>query len=282
MNPILCHPYTRRAEPPAETIMAVTRRSSIIALLGAVTAGCGGGGSGTAAPTMAGSVQTGTISSRSNSTSYPLNIYLPPGSAASRATASTVYLLDGESRFQAVVDVVEAMHAQVIIVGIGNEMLRGRDYVPPNTCTPGGGGEALFLDFIRLDLVPFMETAFGGDPQRRILLGHSHGGSFVIYALFNEPPASRLFFAYLAADSSIDCMSGTVFGWEAAYAAANTALSVRLHASYAANLNGNVNLVQQIQSRHYSGLTLGSGFYAGGHIGMIPAAFSDALAFALA
>ena len=262
--------------------MTVTRRSSLIALLGAVTAGCGGGGgSGTAAPTIAGSVQTRTISSRSNSTSYPLNIYLPPGSAAARANASTVYLLDGESRFQAVVDIVEAAHLQVIVVGIGNEALRARDYVPPNACTPGGGGQALYLDFIRLDLVPFMETTFGGDPQRRILLGHSHGGSFVIYALFNEAPASRLFIAYLASDSSIDCMGGTVFGWEAAYAAANTALPVRLHVSYSAN-GGNVALVQQIESRHYSGLAMASGFYAGGHIGMIPAAFSDALAFALA
>jgi hypothetical protein len=253
-------------------------------MLGAVTAGCGGGGGGsdTAAPPMAGSVQTRTIASRSNSTTYPLNIYLPPGSAASRATAATVYLLDGESRFQAVVDIVEAMHAQVIIVGIGNEALRARDYVPLNTCTPGGGGEGPFLDVIRLDLVPFSETTFGGDPQRRILLGHSHGGSFVVYALFNEAPASRLFFAYLAADSSIDCMSGTVFGWESAYAAADTALPVRLHVSYAANLSGDVALVQQIQTRHYSGLTMASGFYAGGHIGMIPAAFSDAIAFALA
>jgi enterochelin esterase-like enzyme len=275
-------PTLPRAAPPAETIMTVTRRSSLIALLGAVTAGCGGGGSDTAAPPMAGSVQTQTISSRSNSTSYPLNIYLPPGSAASRATAATVYLLDGDSRWQAVIDIVEAMHAQVIVVGIGNEQLRGRDYVPVNTCTPGGGGQGLFLDFIRLDLAPFMDTTFGGDPQRRILLGHSHGGSFVIYALFNEAPASRLFFAYLASDSSIDCMTGTVLAWESAYAAANTALPVRLHVSYSANVGGNVALVQQIQSRHYSGLTMAAQIYGGGHIGMIPAAFNDALTFALA
>ena len=41
-------------------------------------------------------------------------------------------------------------------------------------------------------------------------------------------------------------MSATVFGWESAYFAANTALPVRLHVSYAANLAGNVALVQQI------------------------------------
>ena len=262
--------------------MPVTRRASLIALLGAVTAGCGGGGSSSPASSMAGTVQTKTISSQSTSTTYPLFIYLPPNTVAIRANLPTVYLLDGESRFQTLVDIVEAMHAQVIIVGIGNEALRARDYVPANICTPGGGGQAAFLDFIRAELVPYVEATFASDPTKRVLLGHSHGGSFVLYALFNEAPATRLFAAYLASDSSIDCMSATVFGWEAVYAAANTALPVRLHVSYAANLGGNVTLVQQIESRHYAGLTMVSQFYAGGHTGMIPAAFSDALTFALA
>jgi enterochelin esterase-like enzyme len=262
--------------------MTVTRRSSLVALLGLVTAGCGGGGgSGTPAPVMAGSTQTRTISSQSNGTTYPLSIYLPPGTIAIRANLPTVYLLDGESRFQTLVDIVEAMKAQVMIVAIGNEALRARDYVPDNICTPGGGGQAAFLQFIGTELVPFVEATFASNPQRRILLGHSHGGSFVLYALFNEVPASRLFASYLASDSSIDCMSGTVSGWESAYAAANTALPVRLHVSYSAN-GGNVTLVQQVQSHHYTGLALVSQAYGGGHIGMIPAAFTDALTFALA
>ena len=264
--------------------MTVTRRSSLVALLGLVTAGCGGGGggSGAAAPAMAGSTQTRTISSQSNGTTYPLSIYLPPNTAAIRANLPTVYLLDGESRFQTLVDIVETMKAQVMIVAIGNEAQRARDYVPANMCTTGGGGQAAFLQFIGTELVPFVEATFPSNSQRRILLGHSHGGSFVIYALFNEVPANRLFASYLASDSSIDCMSGTVSGWDSAYAAANTALPVRLHVSYAANANGNISFVQQVQSHHYTGLTLVSQAYAGGHTGMIPAAFTDALTFALA
>jgi len=266
------------------TYMTVTRRTSLVALLGLVTAGCGGGGGGSAntVPTMAGSTQTKAISAQSNGTTYPLSIYLPPATVAIRANLPTVYLLDGESRFQTLVDIVEAMRAQVMIVAIGNEALRARDYVPANICTPGGGGQAAFLQFIRTELVPFVEATFPSDPQRRILLGHSHGGSFVLYALFNEVPASRLFASYLASDSSIDCMSASVAGWESAYAAANTALPVRLHVSYAANAAGNITFVQQVQSRHYTGLTLVSQIYGGGHIGMIPAAFTDALTFALA
>jgi len=263
--------------------VTVTRRSSLVAMLGVVAAGCGGGGSSDpAASSMAGSVQTKSIAAHSNGTTYPLSIYLPPSSAAFRVNVPTVYLLDGESRFQTLVDIVEASHAQVMIVAIGNEALRARDYVPPNICTPGGGGEAAFLQFIGSELVPLVEATFASDPRRRILLGHSHGGSFVLYALFNEPPASRLFVSYLASDSSVDCMTNTVLGWDSAYAAANTALPVRLHVSYSANINGNLLLVDQVGNRHYTGLTMVSQIYGGGHIGMIPAAFADALAFALA
>lgn len=263
--------------------MTVTRRSSLVAMLGLVAAGCGGGGSSApVASPMAGSVQTKSIAAQSNGTTYPLYIYLPPGSVAFRANLPTVYLLDGESRFQTLVDIVEASHAQVMIVAIGNEAMRARDYVPANSCTPGGGGQAAFLQFIRTELVPFVEATFASDPRRRILLGHSHGGSFVLYALFNEAPASRLFIAYLASDSSIDCMNATVFAWESAYAAANSALPVRLHVSYSANVGGNVALVDQIRLRGYTGLTMVAQIYGGGHTGMIPAAFADALTFALA
>ena len=130
------------------TNMNVSRRSSLVAWLGLVTAGCGGGGGGSssAVPAMAGSTQTRTVASQSNGTTYPLSIYLPPNTAAIRANLPTVYLLDGESRFQTLVDIVEATHARVMIVAIGNEALRARDYVPANICTAGGGGHSTAAD----------------------------------------------------------------------------------------------------------------------------------------
>jgi|KBSSwiStaDraftv2_1062776.scaffolds.fasta_scaffold04080_5 hypothetical protein len=257
------------------------RRAALFALLGVALAGCGGGGSADGESAMAGTVQTRSLPARSNGTTYPLNIYLPPGIAAIRAGVPVIYLLDGDSRFAAVVDIIERTRAPVVVVGIGNEALRNRDYVPVNICTSSGGGQGAYLDFIRADLIPFVETTFGGDPQRRILLGHSHGGSFVLYALFSEAPAGRHFAAYLASDASIDCMSATVYGWESAYAAANPSLAVRLHISYSAN-TANTAFAQQVQGRGYAGLAMAAKFYAGGHIGMIPLAFSEAIAFALA
>jgi len=218
-----------------DAIFSAGRRASLLAMLGAI-AGCGGGGSGSADTPMKGSLQTRNIGAGSNGTTYPLNVYLPPDPQVDRASLPVVYLLDGESRMAAVVAIVEAMSARVIVIGIGNEAQRARDYVPANQCTPNGGGEGAFLDFIRFELIPFVEATFGGSAQKRVLLGHSHGGSFVLYALFAEANATRHFSSYLASDASIDCMRATVYGWESDYAAVTKVLPVRLHVSYGANL----------------------------------------------
>jgi hypothetical protein len=73
---------------------------------------------------------------------------------------------------------------------------------------------------------------------------------------------------------------GPVYGWESDYAAANPSLAVRLHVSYGAN-TANAAFAQQVQGG-YAGLALAAKLHAGGHIGMIPANFTEAIAFALA
>jgi enterochelin esterase-like enzyme len=256
-----------------------SRRTSILTMLGFALTGCGGGGSGTRPPI--GTQQIRSIVSHSNGSSYPLSIYLPPDSEGALDTLPVIYLLDGESRFQALLALIWSSNSRVIIVGIGNESRRNTDYVPANSCTSGGGGQGAFLDFIRLELTPDIEANVGGDPQRRILLGHSHGGSFVLYALFAQLAANHHFSAYLAADASIECMSGTVYGWESGYAAVNASLPVRLHLSYSAVVD-NGPFAARVQSRSYSGLAMAAKSYDGGHLGMIPAAFAEGVAFALA
>ena len=76
-------------------------------------------------------------------------------------------------------------------------------------------------------------------------------------------------------------MSGTVYGWEEDYAIVYPMLPVRLHISYGAN-NANQAFAEKVQGRDYTDLTMAAKSYGGGHIGMIPAAFTDAMAFALA
>ena len=260
----------------------VDRRRICLLAAAAVVVGCGGG-SDTAAPAMEGSTTTMSITSGINGTTYPLSIYLPPASAGNRAMLPIVYALDGEWWFQTLVDIAEQTHARVIVVGIGNQARRAHDYVPPNNCTPDGGGQGAYLNFLTQELVPLMERTVGGDPARRALLGHSHGGSFVYYALFTQAPGTHPFRAYLASDTSIACMPATVSGWEQSYANAHAELPVRLHVSYAGSpTTDNALFAQLIGSRGYQGLSLQTQAYPGTHTGIIPAAFADAVAFAFA
>lgn len=232
---------------------------------------------------MEGSNEFRTITSHINGTSYPLSIYLPPASAGPRSLP-VVYVLDGESWFDTLVGIAESTHARFVIVGINGSGQRGRDFVPQNDCTSNGGGHAAYFDFLRQELLPYVEGTFGGDPGQRALFGHSHGGSFVLYAMFSESPGQHSFKAYLASDASISCMPGTAYGWEQAYAGAHRELPVRLHLSYATlgNYTPNVAYANVVAQRHYEGLTFVAQAYTGTHSGIVPQVLAEGVGFAFA
>ncbi|MCA9913204.1 MAG: alpha/beta hydrolase [Anaerolineae bacterium] len=49
------------------------------------------------------------------------------------------------------------------------------------------GDAGNFLMFIQQELIPFIEKGYHADPTQRILVGHSYGGLFGLYALFTVP-----------------------------------------------------------------------------------------------
>jgi hypothetical protein len=254
-----------------------------VVLLAVGLSGCGGGGgSGDAQlipSPVSGTVVSRNVASKFNLTNYPIRVYLPPAGVEPVSKLPVVYALDGDSWFDLLVSIAESTRSRVLIVGIGNNAQRNRDYVPVNTCTAGGGGNEAFFNFLRQELTPFVEGTLGGDPTQRILIGHSHGGSFVIYAMFAEPPQARSFQSYLASDSSIDCLPQTLAAWENAYAAAYTEMPARVHISHTSIADGT--FASRLASHGYTGLALKEQVYAGTHNGIVPAAFADALAFAL-
>lgn len=228
-------------------------------------------------------MQVLSITSRLAATTYAVSVYVPPPAAGPPGDLPVVYALDGESWFQALVGIAETGRTPAIVVAVHTAGQRNRDFVPANTCTPGGGGEAAYLDFVRRELIPAIESGIGGNPARRVLFGHSHGGSFVLYALFAEPSAGRTFAAYLASDSSIACLGDTAYRWEQSYAAGQGRLPVRLHLSYATlgNQQANVAFAEALARRTYGGFVFEAREYAGTHSGIVPQALADGVGFAL-
>lgn len=251
-----------------------------------VLAACGGGGSSSpvdGGPSTLSTREVRNITSRHTATAYPLTIYLPPASAGPRASLPVVYLLDGESWFSTLSAQADVNSDRMIIVGIGTAGQRNRDFVPSGSCTPNGGGNTAFLDFLQQELVPYIESTFGGDPARRVLFGHSHGGSLVLYALFAQAPGQHTFKAYLASDSSVSCFPVEAYGWERDYAARYRELPVRLHLSYATQGNAvaNQEYAAALAQRKYERLSVVTQGYSGSHSGIVPQVLTEAVPFAV-
>ncbi|MBN1143232.1 MAG: hypothetical protein JXA72_02370 [Bacteroidales bacterium] len=91
-----------------------------------------------------------------------------------------IYLIDGEYagyRVQQLKDHYGDSLSNWIVVGIVNTDRR-RDLLYVNDA-------AQFLDFITQELIPVVEKDY--KINKRILYGHSFGGSFTVYAMLHEP-----------------------------------------------------------------------------------------------
>lgn len=118
-----------------------------------------------------------------------------------------VYVLDGNALFPLLA--VEARSADrqaartnsepVVVVGIGYSIdglydveARTEDYTLHKA--------EHFLSFIQQELKPIIESNYSINPNKQTLFGHSYGGLFTLYALFNSPSS---FQNYIAASPSI-------------------------------------------------------------------------------
>jgi predicted esterase len=73
---------------------------------------------------------------------------------------------------------------------------RAFDLTPTNNGQPSQFGNAeKFLSFIKKEAIPYVESNYRTKKNERILVGHSFGGLFTLYALFTEP---ELFNHYVA------------------------------------------------------------------------------------
>jgi uncharacterized protein len=121
---------------------------------------------------------------------YPLLILLD-GDTNINHTSSSVDFLAENGRIP-----------EMLVVGIPNTN-RSRDLTPPfsnpDQNAPNTGGAGRFLAFIGDELIPEIERRYRTRPYR-VLIGHSLGGLFAVYAL-NERP--ELFNAYLPISPSL-------------------------------------------------------------------------------
>ncbi len=150
------------------------------------------------------------MKSVSNGNTYPIFVCLPGNYNYSNKNYPVIYMLDAYSSFGIMTETQHLLAfdkelPEAIIVGISSEggskqfiYNRARDYTPTKISTenlpkearlmtPTSGGGEEFLEFIKNELIPMIDSKFRTEKNDRTLVGHSYGGLFCFYTLFTEP-----------------------------------------------------------------------------------------------
>ena len=123
------------------------------------------------------------------------------------------------------------------------------------------GRAAQFLDFIREELIPFIDARYPTAPDERTYAGHSLGGLFGCYTMFTRPDT---FTRYIIGSPSLYWGNEVIFKMEHDYAASHRDLRARVFIGAGALEDGAENpmvknirrLESELRARSYPGLTL--------------------------
>lgn len=233
------------------------------------------------------------VTSTVNGRTYRLYVAPPDGYVAGDTTRyPTVYLLDGHFAFPAAVAARSYMGIfrelkDVIIVGIGDGEYafrtwfanRWRDYTPsadpaadssfarqfkiPVAMVRSGGGPA-FLDVLRKDVIPFVDSAYRTTGDRG-LSGHSLGGLFTAWALFTAPD---LFQRYGINSPSLWWHGSEMFAAESTFAKTHGALPAHVLLTVGAKEGASMvppmeRFAKLLGSRGYRGLVMDTVVFEG-------------------
>lgn len=146
-----------------------------------------------------------------NEIDYRVYIAIPKGEMQQRPV---LYMLDGNGQFPLLINQIESVDVQSpIIVGIGYQSEkaypedRTRDYTIKTDGEDKGGGAESFYSFIQEIIKPHIESAYHVDIKRQSLCGHSLGGIFSLYVLFNHTSS---FQHYIAGSPSLWWGNGAI------------------------------------------------------------------------
>ena len=160
-------------------------------------------------PIIAG--QSLSISSAVLGAPREINVWTPPDYAKSKRSYPVVYLLDGgrEQDFShiaglAQLSALSGTFGPFIVVGVRSEARRS-ELAPPaadpryGKTFPDAGHDAAFRDFLRREVIPYVDSHYRAGP-RRVLMGESLAGLFVVDTFLTEP---TMFDDYVAVSPSL-------------------------------------------------------------------------------
>jgi len=249
-----------------------------------------------------------TIESAVLDRTYDLYIKLPPGYTSVESTDRqypVIFFNDGGYNWLTAVGATRAPfslggYEPAILVGLSyakgerGVASRVRDYTPtdnPEWIRFKTGGAVDYLTFIKEEVIPFVDSEYKTDPNRRTIVGHSLGGLFGAFVLLTEP---GLFSDYILSSPSLWFHNQVIFDMEAEIATADRDIRGRVFISVGSTetpeINGGKNdMVEQaksfaeiLRSRGYDNLQVKDVVYEDGtHLTSYPFALVEALRWML-
>ena len=146
--------------------------------------------------------------------------------------------------------------------------------------TPASGGAPVFLRFLREEVIPFVENNYRASASDRGIFGHSYGGLFVAYTLFNDP---ELFQKYLISSSASWWDGDVVLSYEAIMREQRKQLPARVLATVGTGerpliKEGWERLRERLDSAGYEGFEFTALAFEGeSHVSVPPTAYTKAL-----
>jgi predicted alpha/beta superfamily hydrolase len=221
------------------------------------------------------------LTSSYNNAAYPIFVSLPSSYNSTDKNYPVVYMLDAYSSFGIVTQTAKLLAfnnelPELIIVGISSEggskefiYNRARDYTPTympvgnlpensRLMMPASGGAAKFLEFIEKELIPFVESRYRCGKKDRALIGHSLGGLFAAFALFEKP---NLFRRYVMISPALFWDNNYILKQEVNFYEREKSLNAIIYASVG-SLESNLfvetwkNFTGALTRRNYTGLKL--------------------------
>lgn len=239
---------------------------------------------------------------------YDLYVKFPPGYNSKENAVRlypVIYLNDAGYNWLTAVGLTRAPfnhggYESAILVGISYAKgVRGmdsrvQDYTPTKDLSWrrfDTGGGAQYLEFIKKEAIPFAESKYRIDSNRRTLVGHSLGGLFGAYVLLKEP---GLFSNYILSSPSLWYHDQVIFQMESAVFDSSAVLTGRVFIGIGSTetpaINGRdhdmvgqaINFAKTLRSRGYKDLDVREVVYEDGtHLTTYPLALTEALRWLL-
>jgi hypothetical protein len=264
-------------------------------------------------------VKSWVMTSSRSQRAYQISVALPDGYSETGTPFAVLYSVDANAQFGTVVETARSATLfkdvpPLVVVGIGypNPGIgmkaafgpRALDLTPTEDAAwvkdsadefrpfglpgvEGSGGGPAFLAFLREELIPAIEQTYNVRRDDRAFYGHSCGGLFGLFTLFE---GNGLFQRFIIGSPSIWWNGRVILQREEAVASAQKVLRARVFLSVGALEQSGApkypmvtdlqTLADTLRGRHYDGLEIQAHIFEGeAHGSVVPATISKGLHF---